>query len=465
MVRRVAVRPTLIIACGALVAAAARATAQSAALLRGVVYDSLIGAAPLAGAEVWIEGTNRMARTDPAGRFELVVPAAGRYTLTFDDPVLDSIGLSASPVVVEVAAGRTAAVTLGTPGPSAAHRALCPHDPWREAGAILGLVRDVADGRLLADVAVTAHWTTYAIGAGSVRAAPVSAAARSDASGRILLCDLPTDVGLLLQGKAGDGPTGMVLIDLAGRAFARADLHLAVTAATGAVTGVVVNQSGITVPGAAVVAVGTDSRAEADEAGGFALKNVPAGSRIVEGRAIAYPPARVQVRIAPGRTQQLTLVLGDSVHVLEPVTVEARYRPYLTLVGFERRRKTALGHFLDTTEVRSSGAAQFEEVFRMVPGVQLRPNGSSYLVELQRGQGQITNPQLANYCPPSYFIDGVYFPLPPVETPSVPVAPEEILAIEIYSNLFSAPLQYQRLNSGCGVILVWTKRGVPKRNP
>ena len=155
----------------------------------------------------------------------------------------------------------------------------------------------------------------------------------------------------------------------------------------------------------------------------------------------------------------------DSVHVIEPVTVEARYRPYLTLVGFERRRKTALGHFLDTTEVRSSGAAQFEEVFRMVPGVQLRPNGSSYLVELQRGQGQITNPQLANYCPPSYFIDGVYFPLPPVETPSVPVAPEEILAIEIYSNLFSAPLQYQRLNSGCGVILVWTKRGVPKRNP
>jgi len=45
----------------------------------------------------------------------------------------------------------------------------------------------------------------------------------------------------------------------------------------------------------------------------------------------------------------------------------------------------------------------------------------------------------------------------------VPVAPEEILAIEIYANLFSAPMQYQRLNSGCGVILVWTKRGSPNR--
>ena len=321
-----------------------------------------------------------------------------------------------------------------------------------------------AKNRLLADVAVTAHWTTYVIGTAAVRAVPATATARSDASGRVLLCDLPTDVGLLVQGQAGVGPTGMVLIDLAGRAFARADLHLALTAATGAVTGIVVNQSGITVPGAAVVAVGTDIRTEADEAGGFALKNVPGGSRIVESRAIGYPPARVQVRLRPGGTQQLTLVLGDSVHVLEPVTVEARYQPYLVRVGFERRRHTSIGHFLDTTEVRSSGAVQFEEVFRMVPGVQLRPNGSSYLVELQRGQGQITNRELANYCPPSYFIDGVYFPLPPVETPSVPVAPEEILAIEVYANLFSAPLQYQRLNSGCGVILVWTKRGVPNRS-
>lgn len=464
MIRRAAVRPTLILVCGALVAAAARATAQSGAVLRGVVYDSLISAAPLAGAEVWIEGTNRMARTDPAGRFALTVPAAGRYTLTFDYPVLDSIGLSASPVVVEVAAGRTAAVKLGTPGASAAHRALCPHDPWQQTGAILGLVRDVADGRPLTDVAVTAHWTTYAIGAGGVRAAPATAAARSDASGRILICNLPTDVGLLVQGKAGDGPTGMVLIDLAGRAFGRADLHLAVAPTTGAVRGVVRNQSGITVPDAAVVAVGTDARVEADEAGGFTLGNVPAGSRVLEATAIGYPPARVQVRIAPGGTQQLTIVLGDSAHVLEPVTVEARYQPYLTRVGFERRRSTAMGHFLDTTEIRRAGAVQFEEVFRMVPGVQLRPNGSSYLVELQRGQGQITNPQFANYCPPSYYIDGVYFPLPPVETPSVPVAPEEILAIEVYSNLFSAPPQYQRLNSGCGVILVWTKRGVPNRS-
>jgi len=440
------------------------AGAQGTALLRGVVYDSLISAGPLEGAEVWVEGTNRTARTDAAGRFELTALAAGRYKLTFDHPVLDSAGLAAPPVVVDVVAGRATAVSLATPGPATVHRTLCPHDPWQKTGAIVGLVRDVADGKPLADVAVTADWTTYAIGAGAVRAAPATAAARSDASGRILICNLPTDVGLLVRGKAGDGPTGMVLIDLAGRAFGRAELHLAVAPATGAVRGVVRNQSGITVAGAVVVAVGTEARVEADEAGGFTLGNVPAGSRVLEGTAVGYPPARMQVRIPPGGTQQLTIVLGDSAHVLEPVTVEARYQPYLTRVGFEGRRSTAVGHFLDTTEIRRAGAVQFEEVFRMVPGVRLRPNGSNYVVELQRGQGQVLNPALANYCPPSYFIDGVYFPLPPIQTPSVPIVPEEVLAIEVYSNIFSAPPQYQRMDSGCGVILVWTKRGVHGRN-
>jgi outer membrane receptor for Fe3+-dicitrate len=133
-------------------------------------------------------------------------------------------------------------------------------------------------------------------------------------------------------------------------------------------------------------------------------------------------------------------------------------------MGFNRRRTTAQGHFLDTSDVNRSQALQFEEVFRMVPGVRLRPNGSSYLVELQRGQGQVFNRALANYCAPSFFIDGMYFPLPPIQTPSLPVVPEEVLAIEIYSNIFSAPPQYQRRDGACGVILVWTKRGVPNRS-
>jgi hypothetical protein len=253
------------------------------------------------------------------------------------------------------------------------------------------------------------------------------------------------------------------VLDLGGRDFARADLQLVAAPLTGSVSGIVRNRNGSLVPGAIVSAVGAETTVLADQLGRFALAGVMAGSRVVEARAVGYLPGRTQTTVRPGVEQQVDLVMDDSVIVLDPVVVEAEYQPYLAHVGFTQRRRSALGHFLDTTDIDRSGAMRFEEVFRMVPGVKLRPNGSSLLVELQRGEGQLLNPALANYCPPLYFIDGVHFPLPPTQTPSVPLVPSEILAIEVYSNLISAPPQYQRRDGGCGVILVWTKRGVPKR--
>jgi hypothetical protein len=461
-----AVRLTLIAYASLILAA--RAFAQGSdrpSSLHGFVYDSLISSAPLPGAEVWVEGTSRTARTDSDGRFELPVVPPGRYRLTFYHAILDSTGLSVAPAVVEVTTGRSADIVLVTPGPATAHRILCPHDPGYATGAIIALVRDATDGTVLGDIPVTAEWTVYAVGPGSVRATRRAASGRSDGAGRVLLCNVPSDVEVVLEGRVGAGPAGMLLVNLAGRAFRHTYLNLAAAPATGELRGIVRNRNGSGVAGATVVAVGTNSQAVADALGEFTLSDVVAGSRIIEARAIGYPPTRAQTTIRPGRTQRVELALADSIPVLDPVTVVERYEPYLARVGFALRRHTAIGHFVDTTDIQRSGAVQVEEALRLIPGVRLRPNGSSYLVELQRGEGQITNRALANYCPPSYFIDGVYFPLPPLQTPSLPLVPEEVLGIEVYSNLSSAPPQYQRLDSSCGVILIWTKRGVPRQRP
>jgi len=433
-------------------------------VVRGVVYDSLLTWAPLQGAEVWIDGTNRMARSDAGGRFELTALLPGRYTLTFYHPILDSVGVAAAPVVVDVGAGEASNVALGTPSPAKAHRMLCPQDPLLRTGALLSVVRNASSEKPVAAATVSAHWTAYNIGQGSMQSAPRVVQARSDPTGHVLLCGIPSDVALLIQGRAADGSGGMLLVDLGGRAFRRADLYLDAAPATGLVSGIVRNRNGSLVPKASIVIIGTETVGVADDFGRFELQG-RAGSRVVEARAVAYGPGRAQATIRPGSVEQVEIMVGDSVTVLDPIVVEAEYEPYLTRMGFTQRRRTALGHFLDTADVNRTGAMRFEEVFRMVPGVSLRPNGSSLLVELKRGEGQIVNPRLANYCPPAYFIDGMYFPLPPVQTPSVPLVPQEVLAIEVYANMFSAPPQYQRRDSGCGVILVWTKRGVPKRSP
>jgi len=433
--------------------------------VRGVVYDSLITSRPLEGAEVWIESTNRMARSDAVGHFTLSALAPGRYVLTFYHPMLDSAGISVPPVSVDVVAGDSTTIALATPSAAQAHHLLCPQDPLRRTGVIIGVVRNAADQMPLPAVTISAHWTTYDIGERSVYSGPRTVEAKADASGHVLLCGVPTDVAVVIRGRAAGGAVGLLVLDLAGRPFARADLRLAASAVTGMVKGVVRNRNGSLVPGATVAAVGTDVTAQADEFGRFSLTGVTAGSGIVEARAVGYMTGRAQTTVRPDSVEQLDIVMGDSATVLEPVTVEAEYKPYLSLVGFEQRRRNSTGHFLDTTDVHRSGATRFEEIFRMVPGIRVRPNGTGYMVEISRGEGQILNPAVANYCPPAYFVDGIYLPLPPLQTATVPIVPQEILAIEVYSNLISAPPQYQRREGACGVILVWTKRGVPKHKP
>ena len=427
--------------------------------VRGVVFDSLITSRRLEGAEVWIESTNRMAKSDATGAFVLSDVPPGRYLLTLYHPILDSAGLSVPPVMVDVVSDNITDVALATPSPAQAHHLLCPQDPLRRVGAILAVVRNASDEKPLGSVMISAHWTTYDIGESSVRTTPRSLEARSDPTGHVLLCGLPTDVPLVIRGRAEGGSVGMMVLDLAGRPFARADLHLAVSTATGTVRGIVRNRSGSLVPGASVMAVGTDATVTADAFGRFSLRGVTAGSGIVEARAVGYMPGHSQTLVRPDSAEEVDIILGDSVTVLDPVTVVGEYTPYLQRIGFTKRREISQGHFLDTADVKRSGAVRFEEIFRMVPGARIRPNGQGYLVELSR------DPTNSNTCPPAYFVDGVYFPLPPQQTTGVPIVPAEILAIEVYSNLSSAPVQYQRREGVCGVILVWTKRGVPRHRP
>ncbi len=81
------------------------------AAVRGVVHDST-RARPLAGATVFLVGTEHVTETDSAGAFVLAGVPDGRYSVAFSHPRADSLVYVPDPVEVELAAGREDSVRL-----------------------------------------------------------------------------------------------------------------------------------------------------------------------------------------------------------------------------------------------------------------------------------------------------------------------------------------------------------------
>src|SRR5687768_11100094 len=114
---------------------------DSVATVEGVVFDSLLTRAPLAGAEVWVEGTARTARTDRAGRFVLAGLEPGRRRLAVTHPALDAIAVTGPVAEVTLRAGASTALSLATPSPATAYVRLCGAAPDTGAVVVAGVVQ------------------------------------------------------------------------------------------------------------------------------------------------------------------------------------------------------------------------------------------------------------------------------------------------------------------------------------
>jgi hypothetical protein len=169
-------------------------TAAGTAALEGVVVDSVRGA-PLAGAVVYVAGTHHAARTDGAGRFRLAGLPGGVQRVSFFHPRTDSLLLVMRLRPVELAPGKTAAVTLALP-----RGGECPGTTTSFA-ALLGQVRDSDRDAAVADAQV---WSSFAdVNVRPPRGtSPKPVETRSDSSGRYLLCGLPLDVKLNIRAAA-----------------------------------------------------------------------------------------------------------------------------------------------------------------------------------------------------------------------------------------------------------------------
>lgn len=426
--------------------------------IRGIVIDSLLSNGPLVGATIELVELGRITSSDGRGVFRFDSLPGGPYTISFSHPTLTSIGFSPPDQVIRLGAGIDISVTLATPTGATIYRRLCPgiHEP--KTGLLLGTLTDAVSDSVVSGAEVRGEWAEITVSrVAAVSRRPRLIRAAVDPNGRFQLCGIPNDVPLLVRATA-PGVVGQALeLRLNDQPFAIRRLTLdradSTRPATARVTGKV-TANGQPLADAQVLILGTDQITKTGPDGSFVLNQLKGGTQMIEARAIGFARQRAEIEVRPAAGVTTTFALTRVATTLPELNVTARNR---TRSEFEQRRLTNIGgHFLTRADIVRKGSIRAEDLFRGVAGIKVEPVGiNDYrITSLRGGSG------FSAECEPSVFIDGLRIPLDPEAGLSLPVLPEEIEGIEIHQGPGTAPLQYRATGQNCGVILIWTRRGL-----
>lgn len=438
--------------------------------IRGVLVDSLVTGKPLSGATVIVAGTAIARETDNRGRFQLDSVPAGRQLLTFFHATLDSIGLGAPMVEVDVVEGAESDVTLGTPSGKSLRQQLCPAIADMTTGLLIGKVRDVDTGGGIGDATVTSAWMEVTFVRGP-KPASLRESAKSLAGGAYVLCGVPVDVPVFIRASVGDQASGPVEVygDSRPVTFLHLGISLTDTAArlsvdslvdamplsmrqrpAGAATlvGRVLDTADRPVRGARVMLHVGGAAAETDASGGFRLTGIPAGSQAIDIRAIGFTPIRRTVDLASSGLTEVMLQLDRRARELPTVRVLGNAR--LERTGFFDRVREGHGKYLNEEQLNRMGGAMAIDVLWRAPGLiprYFRSQGRSVRGVVMRRSGP-------GVCVPNLFIDGFTYPGAWDQVLNF-LHKTEVVAVEVYTSTISMPAQFDR--GGCGSVVVWTR--------
>lgn len=453
----------------------ASATGQPAGTtVRGTVRDSIANK-PLAGAVVQLVGGDslpRNARTtlsDALGRFAFDSVAAGRYMIGFLHPMLDSLGIESPPRELVVDGRGSAIVNLAIPSPARIRAAVCgPRVVAPSDAVVVGFVRDPRDGSPMANARVVGEWLEISIRPGAVERRVPRLVATAGENGWFALCNVPSPGTILVIASRGSDSTDVVELNVPVSGLLRRDLYPgasrttssvdAITAETrrvrageGRLTGVVVGANGRLLAGADVGIAG-GPQTHTDQRGAWTLVAVPAGTRMLEVRALGYYPGREPVDVVPGAAP-VRVELSTMQAVLDTVRINATRLTTRQLTEFDLRRRSGAGRFLTQADIERRRPAFTSDLFRSLAGV--RFDRTSIGIDSIGAPGIMMRGAVADWCSPALYIDGHYMVGLTTEDLDSWVQPSEITGIEVYSGA-TAPPEFQPGRFGCGAIVIWT---------
>ncbi len=451
-------------------AGAPPATATATATAIGTVFDS-VRLRPLAGAIVRLDTSAVFATADANGRYRLEGIPPGTHYIRVEHAVTDTIGINLRSRAEPFAAGETVVAELATPAPETLIRALCPA-AWRNRGpaSLMGRVREADTGEPAVGAKVSLVWYEVEI-AGGVRRAPRVREATIGPEGTYRICGLPAQLDGKVQVLRGALTSGEINVNFGQDVlFLRSmSVAAAVVAESGPdstggrapaaalgvarLVGKVVNNAGRPLAGARVQLEGTTRAATTRPTGEFVLDSLPAGTQSVSVRLLGYAPVDEAVDLESRAPRNVTIRMTEFVPVLETVRVTAARERALDDVGFSRRKRTGMGHYMEGAAINTN-ALQFSDVMRTVPGIRVVPSHG--------GKQMITSSRSTNGCV-NVWVDGTMWQqLEPGDIDDF-VRPHELAAIEYYSPT-TTPGEFQSGRSGsCSTIVAWTARRLDRR--
>jgi hypothetical protein len=225
----------------------------------------------------------------------------------------------------------------------------------------------------------------------------------------------------------------------------------------GLLYGRVLSPEGKPIGFAQVQAMGTPITTVTDSSGRFRLPDLTVGPYFLRARKVGYDPVVFSAQVIRGDSLDATITLtaftaarGTRLDTVR-VTADAD-RMSRRLRGFDERRRTARGLYVDRAEITLRRPQQLSDLLRGRPNITVQRNGAN-------GETQVFGPRLSissGYCPLALIVDGVLIPNAAGSIDAlVPV--EMIAGIEVYNSGTSVPGEFARLGTDCGAIVVWTR--------
>ena len=448
-------------------------------IVSGIVFDS-VARAPLGGAVVQvalIDGAQRTSldesapriftgTADASGRYRIPGLPAGRFAIGFQHEALNALGIETPLRAFQLGGDTSVTVDLAIPDGAAVRAQLCGEETrLAREGLLTGYVLDARGHGMLTGAVVRARWLEFALERTNYRAVTRTVTAIVGPDGRYLACGLTSDEAVVVEVTMPRYRAITKSFSIPSGGATRQDFRLAdsgVVKGTASIAGRVVLPDGGALPNGHVVIDALALEAPIEN-GTFSIAGLPPGSWPVEARVIGYEPQSVLVDVREQGIASSTITLGARAQMLSAITVMGkRGGDAKILSAIASRRSTSTGTvFLPGNSYLESSYDPADVVraapgFRYVSAEVLLASGCGFRYPppdeptMPSGLVRTRTRTLAIYLDGVRVVGG----LPALRTL---VTMREILAMEAYQDISTAPLEW-RTNDACAVVSIWTRR-------